>query len=322
MSMERRMSGPLAGRRDREVRHERRRRVHREQRERNVVDRNTGSTKLSIPPFHGKSDSDVYIEWERKIELVFDCQNYSGEKKVKLATVAFTDYAIVWWGQLINLKLGSKSVEEYYKVMEIAMIRANVVEDREATMARFICGLNKEIANVVELHHYVEIEDLVHMAMRVERQLKKGGRSSSKFETGGSTNWKTKWDYSSKQEEKGGWKQKGEKVVAKGSNDNKEKGTSSTQSQRNRDIKCFRCLGSRHIASQCPNKRIMIMMENGEIETEVEGDNDSMPSLEEDSEVEHAVTRQSLVVFRALHAQIREGSDICKEKIFSTLAAM
>ncbi|KAF7826900.1 Transposon Ty3-G Gag-Pol polyprotein [Senna tora] len=238
-----------SGRRDREVRHERQRRVHREQRERNVVDRNTGSIKLSIPPFQVKSDVDVYIEWERKVELVFYCHNYSEEKKVKLAAVAFTDYAIVWWDQLINLKQGSKSVEDYYKEMEIAMIRANIVEDREATMARFICGLNKEIANVVELQHYVEIEDLVHMAMKVERQLKKGGRSSSKIETGGSTNWKTKWDYSSKQEEKGSWKQKGEKIVAKGSNDNKEK-----------------------------------------------GDSDSMPSLEEDSEVEHAVIGQSLVV--------------------------
>ncbi|KAF7838912.1 hypothetical protein G2W53_007394 [Senna tora] len=285
-----------SGRRDREVRHERRRRVHREQRERNVVDRNTGSTKLSIPPFHGKSDADVYIEWERKVELVFDCHNYSEEKKVKLAAVAFTDCAIVWWDQLINLKQGSKSVEEYYKEMEIAIIRANVVEDREATMAH-----------------------LVHMAMKVERPLKKGGRSSSKFETGGSTNWKTKWDYSSKQEEKGGWKQKGEKVVAKGSNDNKEKGSSSTQSQRNRDIKCFRCLGSGHIASQFPNKRTMIMMENGEIETEGEGENDSMPSLEEDNEVEHAVTGQSLVVLRALHTQIREGSDdLQRENIFYT----
>ncbi|KAF7839270.1 Transposon Ty3-G Gag-Pol polyprotein [Senna tora] len=182
----------------------------------------------------------VFTESNRKEMLLTITQ----EKKVKLAAVAFTDYAIVWWDQLINHRQGSKSVEEYNKEIEIAMIRANVVEDREATMARCICGLNKEIANVVELQQYVEIEDL------------------------------TKWDYSSKQEEKGGWKQKGEKVVAKGSNDNKEKG---------------------HIASQCPNKRTMIIMENEEIETEGEGDNDSMPSLEEDSEVEHAVTGQSLV---------------------------
>jgi membrane-bound lytic murein transglycosylase B len=52
--------------------------------------------------------------------------------------------------------------------MEIAMIRANVVEDREATMARFLNVLNRDIANVVELQHYVELKDMVHMAMKVE----------------------------------------------------------------------------------------------------------------------------------------------------------
>ena len=29
------------------------------------------------------------------------------------------------------------------------MIRANVIEDRKATMARFLNGLNRDIANVV-----------------------------------------------------------------------------------------------------------------------------------------------------------------------------
>ena len=42
------------------------------------------------------------------------------------------------------------SVEGYYKNMEIAMIRVNIEEDREATMARFIGGLTKEITYVVE----------------------------------------------------------------------------------------------------------------------------------------------------------------------------
>ena len=49
--------------------------------------------------------------------------------------------------------------------MEIAMIRANLEEDREATMTRFLNGLNWDIANVVELQHYVELEDMVHMAI-------------------------------------------------------------------------------------------------------------------------------------------------------------
>jgi hypothetical protein len=32
-------------------------------------------------------------------------------------------------------------VDEYYKEMEVAMIRANVEEDREASMARFFCTI-------------------------------------------------------------------------------------------------------------------------------------------------------------------------------------
>ena len=46
---------------------------------------------------------------------------------------------------------GSKSVEDYHKEMEVTMIRTNVKEDREAIMARFLNGLNRDIANVVEL---------------------------------------------------------------------------------------------------------------------------------------------------------------------------
>ncbi len=53
--------------------------------------------------------------------------------------------------------------------MQNAMIWANMEEDREATMERFHSGLNRDIANVMELQHYMEIEDMVHMAVKVER---------------------------------------------------------------------------------------------------------------------------------------------------------
>jgi hypothetical protein len=39
----------------------------------------------------------------------------------------------------------------WLSVMEIAMIQANVIEDTEANMARFLNELNRDIANVVEL---------------------------------------------------------------------------------------------------------------------------------------------------------------------------
>ena len=53
------------------------------------------------------------------------------------------------------------------------MVRANVEKDREVTMARFLSGFNPNITNIVELYHYVELEDMVHMDIKVEKQLKK-----------------------------------------------------------------------------------------------------------------------------------------------------
>ena len=63
------------------------------------VDRNLGSIKMTIPSFQGRNDPNVYLEWERKVDLIFECHNYSEEKKVKLVTVEFCDSAIIWWDQ-------------------------------------------------------------------------------------------------------------------------------------------------------------------------------------------------------------------------------
>ncbi|XP_027155647.1 uncharacterized protein LOC113756021 [Coffea eugenioides] len=56
--------------------------------------------KMKIPPFQGKSDPDTYLEWESRVELVFDCNDYTDAQKLRLAVVEFTDYAIVWWEQV------------------------------------------------------------------------------------------------------------------------------------------------------------------------------------------------------------------------------
>uniref|UniRef100_A0A2N9H3X9 CCHC-type domain-containing protein n=1 Tax=Fagus sylvatica TaxID=28930 RepID=A0A2N9H3X9_FAGSY len=316
---------------------------------RDGVDRNLGSIKMKIPSFQGRTDPEVYLEWEKKIDLVFDCHNYSEEKKVKLAVIEFTDYAIIWWDQLVtnrrrnnerpvetwgelkalmrrrfvpshfyrdlyqklqNLTQGSRSVEDYHKEMEVAMIRANVEEDREATMARFLSGLNRDIANVIELQHYVEIEDMVHMAMKVERQLKRKG--TARYTSVSNTTWKSKWDRNDSAEAK----RKTEPPKGK------DEGTSNkpkveSQPSRNRDIKCFKCLGSGHIASQCPNRRVMIMRDNGEVMTESEDDSDGMPELvdaSDDDGVVYPVTGESLVARRALNTQV-PGIEVDEEKV-------
>ena len=69
------------------------------------------------------------------------------------------------------------------------MIRANMIEDREATMARFLHGLNRDIANLIELYHYVELDDMLHKAIKVEKQL----RARSKINLISTTPWKSNW---------------------------------------------------------------------------------------------------------------------------------
>ncbi|KAM6542875.1 hypothetical protein CsatB_007322 [Cannabis sativa] len=64
-------------------------------------DNDLGNIKIKIPSFQGKNDPEAYLEWETKMEMVFDCHNYSEIKQVKLAAIEFTDYAIVWWDQLL-----------------------------------------------------------------------------------------------------------------------------------------------------------------------------------------------------------------------------
>ena len=325
---------------------------HRE--DRNREDNNLGNIKMKIPSFQGKNDPEAYLEWERKVELVFDCHHYSENKKVKLAVIEFSDYAIVWWDQLVlnkrrnrepsvetweemkrvmrkrfvptyyyrelynklqNLRQGNRGVEEYYKEMEVAMARANTEEDREATMARFLAGLNREIQNLVELQHYVELEDMVHMAIKIENQVKRRGNSNTRSTPGpSSSTWKSnQW----KKEEKPPNAKPKTELKQEGNNHGNQ-GKPDSFTTRNRDIMCFKCQGRGHIASQCPNKRVMVMRDNGEIETDNESNSDSMPSLEDAGDEEYAVQGELMVARRALSVQAKEDNEMQRDNIFHT----
>ena len=67
------------------------------------------------------------------------------------------------------LTQSAKSVENYHKEIEMAMIRANIEEDKETTVVRFLPGLNCDIQDIMWLQYYMELEDLIHLAMKVEK---------------------------------------------------------------------------------------------------------------------------------------------------------
>ena len=144
----------------------------------------------------------------------------------------------------------------------------------------------------------MKLEDMMHMAIKVEQQLK---RKSTSFRYGqnldSSSFWKSNW----RNDEGTVSKTKSEPCKKKKEVPGVNKGKSESQTC-NHDIRCFRCLGVGHIASQSPNKRMMIMQVDGEVETESE--DDPLPLLEDDCDegVESAVEGESLMAKRALGA--------------------
>ncbi|KDP29481.1 hypothetical protein JCGZ_19440 [Jatropha curcas] len=43
----------------------------------NKIDGNLGAIKMRIPEFNGNNNAEEYLEWERKVEQIFECHNYS-----------------------------------------------------------------------------------------------------------------------------------------------------------------------------------------------------------------------------------------------------
>ncbi|GKV30793.1 hypothetical protein SLEP1_g39569 [Rubroshorea leprosula] len=78
-------------------------------------------------------------------------------------------------------------------------------------------------------------------------------------------------------------------------------------------------IAMRHVASQCPNKHMMILREDGEIETEGESNDESMPPLEDVNDgVEYAVDGELPVTRRALNVQAKEDDEVQCDNIFHT----
>ncbi|KAF7835698.1 uncharacterized protein G2W53_010557 [Senna tora] len=214
--------------------------------------------------------------------------------------------------------------------MEMLMIKANIKEDPEVTMSRFLGGLNREIEDVVELQNYVEMEELVNLAMKVEKQQKQ--RNSARSSSNSCNNWRSKWRKFDEKKKRfnSSSKEKVEEVdKGKGRTTSIQKGNSepSFKQSKHRDIRFFKCQGRDHISSNCPNRKTMLIR-GDEIVSESEHDNDSnsshpsRPSLEDCSDIDDnmvfAEQSESLVTRHALNLNVKEESLDQRENIFHT----
>lgn len=100
------------------------------------------------------------------------------------------------------------------------------------------------------------------------------------------------------------------------------KGTSLAHSQMNHNIKCFNYLGSRHIVCQCLNKRTIFLLESGKVSYEEESTIDSMPPLEDTSDMVHVVGGHTLVSYEHSMSKPKKTKMSSNMRTSSTLTAM
>ncbi|KAL4385631.1 hypothetical protein GQ457_15G018130 [Hibiscus cannabinus] len=203
------------------------------------------------------------------------------------------------------------------------LTQGSMSEDQETTIARFVSGLNPEITDTVELQYYVDLEEVVHLAMKVEKQLKRKGTSQNHFST---SKWSqnSKWGLNTSKTPYKAYQTlikpsqtKGDVGISKSHQPlDMNRGKQTVTPSQNKDIQCFKCLGRGHIASQCPNRHTMVIRESGEIETDSEKEEEDDTIEEEVNEnVDFPADGEVLVVKRSLNTQVVQ-SDQQRENIF------
>ncbi|XP_024011237.1 uncharacterized protein LOC112086510 [Eutrema salsugineum] len=309
--------------------------------------------KLTPPTFAGKSNPEVYLDWERRLEYIFDCYGYSENKKVALATAQLTDHALAWWDRTVaerrrqvfgpiqtwrdmkyllrlryvpehyhrdlqkrfrKLTQGTRSVEEYFEEFEKLLNSLELEETEEALMAQFVDGLQERIARKVERVKYSGLH--LHLSVQVEQQIKR--KASLTNRNRGSQPWQAS---SSRTIDKGKAMEVDSRLKSKSTEAPKtnrpEPGKFQNTSQaRTRDITCFKCQGRGHYARDCPNQRVMIITPSGGYESQDEPEEE--PGDNEEN-VEYLDTGEYLLVTRrVLSAQVQPEDRIQRENLFHT----
>ncbi|KAL1203462.1 RNA-directed DNA polymerase-like protein [Cardamine amara subsp. amara] len=306
------------------------------------------NVKLTAPLFAGRVNPEAYLDWEKRMEYIFEYYNYSEARKVSLAAAQLTENALAWWdrdvlerrrlrhGQIDNWKdmrfslrkryvpahfhrdlqkrfrkltQGTKSVEEFFEEFETLRNRLETEDAEETLMAQFLDGLHDRIARKVERQPYHDFDELLHLAVQAEQHIKRKSAAIPRKQTVWTPPTRTFDKGKSTVEDS-----KFTKPIAGTSKGTRPEPVKTT-TQRARDITCFKCQGKGHYARECPNQKVMIIRPDGEYESQDEAE--EVPEGSEEDIVDYPETGELLVIRRAL-STLYDPETIQRENIFHT----
>ena len=163
----------------------------------------------------------------------------------------------------------------------MCLLRTGITEDEESTMARFLVGLNKPIADKVDMTNYTTLTELVHFAKRAERQPAMSYKHNASFSSPKNS---TSWPQSQQQgaatskssfhgdTRSASTSSKQLDVKGKAVNSNQPNSSSKATQRKTSKIECFKCGGHGHKQAECPNRRTIIALADGSYDSQSEED--------------------------------------------------
>lgn len=184
------------------------------------------------------------------------------------------------------------------------MIKCDVMEPKEQTIACYLGGLKIEISNVVQLHRYWTLADVCKLESKVEKQQKE-------FKGKGISPRPPKLNNISQPGQSTAPSSSGPPKLSHPITQPKVGSTNQPRSTTLGSRKCFKCQGYDHIIADCPNRKIVTLIEVDIEETAIKGEITSS-----DHEEVICADEGELLVCRNLSVQREEHEDWLRHNIF------
>ncbi|XP_056698272.1 uncharacterized protein [Spinacia oleracea] len=313
-----------------------------------------------LPEFTGGTNPEEYLEWERKIERMFDFKDLNDEKRCKYAILKLGKGASLWFDglktkrtragkdkiasweslkrklrkryvpsthrittyrKIAELRQGKLSVGEYIDEFENLSLMGGLEEIEEQKMARFLRGLNFNIASIVELYPYSDFDGLCGLCLKLENQGK------SKYGAGSSTESKARSWTKPETPFKTPVPNNNHTLTPGSSNSPATKPSSTTKETSLSKVRCFKCQGFGHYQSSCPNKRVVTLREAVAFRDELTEEEERLSGVfnfdgaeeeEEEEEGYEAPNFDTLLVLRSLRDQAESINPDQREQLFHT----